>query len=209
MSSSTHPDERLEWVVALPHPRSEIADATHFRSTWLTASRATLTERGYGARYDANLDPTLRDAVLGAVPGTWLPMDVAFAHYQACDRLELGTDELLEIGRAATRRANPTTLSIASRVAQGVGVTPWTMLEQLDRLFARTSQGGAIGVARLGPKEARIEVHGFPLCALRYNRVTMRGILNAFVELFCTKSYAKEVSSITSARRIAYRLSWA
>jgi hypothetical protein len=209
VGSSTYPEERIEWVVPLPHPRSEIADATHFRSTWLTASRATLTERGYGAKYEANLDPMLREAVLSAVPGIWLPMNVAYAHYEACDRLEIGTEELLEIGRAATRRANPTTLSVASRLAQGVGVTPWTMLEQLDRFFVRTSQGGAIGVARLGPKEARVEVHGFPLCALRYNRITMRGILGAFVEFFCTKSYAKEVSSITSARRIAYRLSWA
>ena len=209
MAASTYPDERIEWIVPLPHPRGEIADATHFRSTWLTASRATLAERGYGDGYEANLDPALRAAVLGVVPGVWLPMDVAFAHYQACDRLEIGSEELLEIGRAATRRANPTTLSVASRIAQGVGVTPWTMLEQMDRFYARTSQGGAIGVARLGPKEARVEVHGFPLCALRYNRITMRGILNAFVEFFCTRSYAKEVSSITSARRIAYRLSWA
>ena len=110
-----------DWHVPFPRPREQIADAKHFRSTWLTASQATLRERGLGDRYEAALDPRHRAAVLAAVAGVWLPMDVAAAHYNACDQLGLTDSELVEIGRAAMRRANATALSFMTRMAQSAG----------------------------------------------------------------------------------------
>jgi hypothetical protein len=136
-------------------------------------------------------------------------MAVAHAHYTACDRLPLSTPELLEIGMDATRRANANTLAFAARMAQGAGVTPWTILAQAPRLWERTCQGGgAIAVDRLGPKEARLEILGYPLASIRYNRITTRGIAQAVVELFCTKAYATEIASLCSARSVGLRLSW-
>jgi hypothetical protein len=198
-----------EWVVPLPKPRDEIADATHFRSTWLTASLQTVRERGLYDRYEEKLDPQHKAAVLGAVPGVWLPMEVAYAHYLACEQLELPGTELYAIGKAAMRRANVTTMQFASRVAQGAGVTPWTILAQAPRFWERTCLGGALAVARLGPKEARIEMLGFPLAELRYNRVTMRGIAAAFIELLSKTVYVTELPAYTSARRIGMRAAWA
>jgi hypothetical protein len=198
-----------DWVVPLPLPREQIADATHFRSTWITASQATIRARGLGAKYESALDPAHRDAILTAVPGVWLPMPVARAHYAACDSLGLEDDDLVEIGRLAMRRANATTLSFITRLAKKAGVTPWTVLAQMPRIMAQTMNGGAVGIARLGPKDARVEVLGYPLADIRYNRISMRGIMQGAIELFCRRAYSKEVPELCDHHSLGVRLSWA
>ena len=200
--------QREDWLVPLPVPREEILDATHFRSTWLTASQAALRERGLGEQYEAALNPAHRETLLEAVAGVWFPMGVARAHYAACDALGLTSQQMFEMGLAATRRANATTLDYFRRLAQGVGVTPWTMLAQVPRLWGRTCLGGAIAIARLGPKEARVEVVGYPLAGLTYSRTTFRGIAHAGIELFCQKVYVKEVRALCDERSLGFRLSW-
>ena len=198
----------VEWHVPFPKPKNLIPDAKHFRSTWLTASQATLRGRGLGAQYEAAIDPKYRDAVLSAVAGVWLPMDVARAHYQACDKLGLTETELVETGRAAMRRANATALSLVTSLAQGAGVTPWSALAQTPRFWSSTCDGGFIGVAKLGPKEARAEVVGYPLAGIRYNRITMRGIFVGCVELFCQKAYVKELTPQCDHRTLVMKVSW-
>jgi hypothetical protein len=201
--------EGLDWVVPLTLSRGQIADATHFRSTWLTASQATLRERGLFAKYETLIDPAKKSEVLGLIAGTWATMETAAAHYSACDALDLSTPELLEIGAAATRRANATHLAFVLRLAKGAGVTPWTILGQIQRIWDRTFQGGGqVGVARIGPKDARFEIIGYPLARLRYNRITMRGIANGLVELFCERSYVKEIPKLCNARSVGLHLSW-
>ncbi len=204
------PAKPTEWHVPFPKPPNQIADAKHFRSTWLTASQATLRGRGAGVweQYEAALDPKYAHEVLSAVAGVWLPMDVARAHYLACDRLALTDVELVEIGRAAMRRANATALSLVTRMAQGAGVTPWSALGQVPRFWSATCDDGFMGVAKLGPKEARVEVVGYPLAGIRYNRVTMRGITLGCVELFCQKAYVKEISAQCDHRTLVIKLSW-
>jgi hypothetical protein len=203
------PDEtELDWFLPLPKPRDQIKDARNFRSTWLTASRATLREMGHFEAYEKAIEPAYRDRLREMVPGVWLPMDVARAHYTAADRLGLPTPTLIEIGLAATKRANATTLSFMTRMAQGAGATPWTLLGQVQRLWTLTADDGAMGVARIGPKEAHFEVIGYPLAGIHYNRVTMRGIVSAVVGLFCTKVYVNEIPSLCTARSLGMRVSW-
>jgi hypothetical protein len=199
-----------ELVLPFPAERALIGDATHFRSTWLTSSIATLRERGHFDRYASILDPEHKDKLLNAVPGQWFPMATARAHYGACDGLGLSNDEMLELGKIATRKANATTIAFVLRLAKGAGVTPWTIIAQLQRIFTSTCMGGGgAAVWKLGPKEARAEIVGFPLAELRYNRVTMRGILEAILERFCTKVYVVELPKLCSKRELGFRLSWA
>lgn len=197
-----------EWIVPFAKPRAEIGDAKHFRSTWLTASQATIRLRGFAQRYEDAIDPEYRDRVLAIVPGMWMPMEVARAHYLACDKLDLPAADLVDIGKAATKRANATTLQFMTRIAQGAGATPWAILAQTPRLWAHTADDGAIGVARLGPKEARAEFIGYPMAGIRYNRITMRGIVGAVVELFCKKAYVREVPALCTSRTLGMLVSW-
>jgi hypothetical protein len=199
----------MEWFLPLDKPRAQIKDAKHFRSTWITASQATLRERGLFEAYRSALDAAHREALLVVVPGVWLPMDVARAHYAACDSLKLAEDDLVDIGARAMRRANATTLSFITRLAKNAGVTPWTVLAQTHRIMANTMDDGGVAIAKLGPKDARVEILGYPLAELRYNRVTMRGILQGAIELFCRKAYSREVPELCDRRSLGVHLSWA
>jgi hypothetical protein len=199
--------DNIDWFLPLP---AAPGVATHMRGTWLTASQATIRERGLGQRYEAAIASEHREAVLSVVAGVWVPMDVVRAHYLACDALGLPEEDLVDIGAAAARRANATHLAFIARLAQGAGVTPWTIMAQFHRAWTRMCDGGgAVGVQKRGPKEARVLVVGYPLAAMRYNRVTMRGIAAGFLEMFCEKAYVKEIPSYCDARSIGLRVSWA
>lgn len=199
----------MEWIVPLAKPRNEIEDARHFRSTWITASQATIRSRGLGPKYEQALDPQRREEILTVVAGMWLPMDLARAHYAACDTLNLPEDDLIEIGRLAMRKAHATTLSFITRLAKNAGVTPWAVFPQVPRILAQTMDGGAMAVLKLGPKDARVDVLGYPLAELRYNRVTMRGILQGAIELFCRKAYSRELPELCDRHSLGVHLSWA
>ncbi len=204
-----HASELGEPFVALPAPRERIPLATSIRSTWLGSSLRSLRERGHYERYLALLPEDARGPILEAVAGMWLPMSLGVAHYRACDALGLSKRESWEIGVEVTRRVHGTSLALAIRLARQVGVTPWSIFEQLPRLWERIWQGGAVGVHRAGPKEAVLEAVQWPLAGIAYVRHTMPAVVHGVVEMFCARAYVTEVTRLASATSVAYRVQWA
>jgi len=196
-------------------PKHLIAPATRFRSTWLTTSVRSLRERNLLDAYLSHLPKEHHESVLQAVVGVWLPVEVAMAHYQACDALGLAEKDILAIGAEASDRAQRTTLGTATRLAAGMGVTPWTLLSQLQRLWERIWIGGAVGVFALGPipaprgKDARVEIVGWPCARIPYCRIAMRGVFFGMTELFCRKAFVHEIADGCSASTLAYLVQWA
>ena len=82
------------------------------------------------------------------------------------------------------------------------------MLPHLQRLWDRALVGGGLSVTKLGPKEARIEVVGFPVCRFRYCRIGMRGVLTGMIEMFCTKAHVTELPEWTDTSG-AVKIAWA
>jgi hypothetical protein len=206
-------DEALgkgEVILPFPHGlgRAAVHAATQFRATWLAGSLRAIRERGHFQRYLEHLPPSFHEPILQSVAGTWLPTPVALAHYAACDKLKLPVPELVEIGREVTRQVHGTVLGFIVKVAKGAGVTPWSVLVKLGDLWARVWVGGGVCVVKLGPKEARIEVAGWPCAGTTYCRVAMRGICAALLELFCEKAYANEIPALCTPQTLGYRLSW-
>jgi hypothetical protein len=200
--------------VLLPYPgprhaRAAVPVASQFRSTWLSSSLRALRERNLIDRYEQLLPPVHREAILGAVVGVWLPIEVALAHYRACDALELSTMDLVSIGREAAHHVHGTILGTFVRLAKGAGVTPWTVLVRLHDLWNRIWIGGGVSVIKLGPKEARVEIVAWPVAESRYCRTAMRGVVTSIVDMFCERSYANEVTKFWTPSSIAFRLSWA
>jgi hypothetical protein len=183
--------------------------ATEFRSTWLSASLRSLRERELFDSYLASIPDRHRDAVQGTVVGVWLPVEVAVAHYRACDALGLPQNEIFAIGCEVTRRVHGTLLSTAVRLVTEAGVTPWTIFAQLNRIWARIWVGGAICVLKVGPKEARLEIVGWPCSASPYTRVAMRGVLTAMSDMFCSKTYVSELPRLCTSTTLGYRIAWA
>jgi hypothetical protein len=198
-----------EYVLPLLVPRSSVHEVSVFRSTWVTSSIQALQKRGIYGAYAAQLAPADLQAIAYCAPASWLDAQLVVRHYEACDRLALPTDTLLEIGADVTQRVHASALALGRSVAAASNMTPWTILHRFDKLWARVAVGGAVGVAKLGPKEARVELLGFPVAKIRYNRVATRGILRGMVGLFCNSVWVHELPALCSQSTLGYRIQWA
>jgi hypothetical protein len=211
--STSAPASLEELLVPFPAARARVPMATQFRSTWLNSSLVALRERGHFERYVSFLPETDRAAILESVAGTWLPIYVAVAHYRACDALGLSKREAWELGMEVTRRAYGTSLALAFRLAKQAGVTPWSVLEQLPRVWERVWCGGGVAVHKRGPKEALVEIIQWPPAGVPYVRHSLPAVMEAVVELFCKKAYVTEVTTPKTEAApetvIALRVQWA
>jgi hypothetical protein len=207
-SAVTSPTEQL--IVPLrTGPAGVVPPITGVRSTLLASSLMALKERDLLPRYLENLPPSLHSKVLHSVAGSWLPVDIGVAHYTAADRLELSAHEQFEIGRSVAERVQNGMLGTLVRLAKTAGVTPWTGLQQFQRLWDRLLQGGSGAVYRLGPKEARVEIHGVSLVSIAYFRNGWRGMFAGSGQLFASKVYVTEISRQTTRTSMALRVAWA
>jgi len=172
------------------------------------ASRASVHAAGHGAQYEAALDPMARDAIAEAgVVGVWLPLEIALAHYRACDSLGLGANAIAAIGRGTNDRVKGSVYGTFIRVFKEAGVTPWTVIPQFQRFWDRTYDGGSLRVTKLGPKEARVDVVGCSLCHHHYWRHALRGLSCGLIELVCSRAYSTEI--VSSPDGVSYRYQWA
>jgi len=205
MSGATN----VEPIVPFSTEKRLVPMASQFRSTWLTSSLRALRDRNLLDAYLRNLPTKYHDKVLGSVAGVWYPVEVAVAHYEACDALGLTSADQLEMGRTVTQFAHRTSYSLALRLATEVGVTPWACFAMQHRLWTQVWVGGAVGTFKLGPKEARVEIVGWPCSRIAYCRVAMRGLLVGQTELFCSKAFAREIPSLCTPTSLGYRVAWA
>jgi hypothetical protein len=74
------------------------------KSTLLVGSLRALRARGHGDAYLAHVDPHVAETLSAIGVPQWLPIDVAEAHYGACDALGLTHDEMMKIGAIPRRR---------------------------------------------------------------------------------------------------------
>jgi hypothetical protein len=199
-------DRARESIVALRHPRESIPPVARVRSTMVISSLRGLRERGRLDAYRERLPAAFHEPILGAVAGAWLGIDVATAHYRACDALGMTVPEQVAMGGSVGDALNGTFLRTVVRMARGAGVTPWLVLKQYARLWDRIFDGGDVEIDRLGPKEALIQMHGLSLFSIPYIRVAMRGMHQTGFQLFCSKCYMTDVAS--GATQHAYRAAW-
>lgn len=198
-----------EPFLPFPAPPSSLGSASAARSTLVTVSLHSLRARGLQRRYEALLRPEHAETLLTAVAGTWLPIDVALAHYEACDALALHPDEQLSIAMEVGDRLNGTFLGTVLRLARSAGVTPWQGLAHSMRLYDRLFCGGGLAVSKLGPKEARVELVGNPLHAIAYFRVGVCGVFQCGLQRFCRRVYIRELPARRPGQTMTLRISWA
>jgi hypothetical protein len=198
-----------EILVPLRVPRERLAPVTRIRSTLLLSSLQSLRARALFERYLAALEPDMHAPLLDLVAGVWVPVQVALAHYRACDALRLSADEQTAMGHDVSNRVQGTVLAVTARAARGMGVTPWAALVQSPRLWDRVfGGGGGVEVRKAGPKDARVELMGLVLLDLAYFRHAYRGAFLAGLGLFCRRVYV-EVEEDRPAMSAVFRVSWA
>jgi len=197
-----------EVIVPFEPARERIAPARAYRSTWLLSSMQALRDRGHIDSYFAALPAQHHEEIRSMVAGVWQPLEIARAHYLACEALQLGMQEQIALGHAVSDKAQGTMLGHVVRMAKAAGVTPWTVLPQYSRLYQRGVQGGAVAVFKLGPKDARIEIVQCELFDIPYFRTAFRGVLQGIAGLFCRTSFIHDVPTAERGTA-AYRFQWA
>lgn len=178
------------------------------RSTTLCSGISEFRARGIFDRYAAELAPAAREIMLTAVPGVWLSLDIAMAHFAAVDALGLPTEEAFSIGAASGQRSHGSKLQTSMRLAAGALATPWTVFEMLEHIWGRSWDGGAFVATRMGPKDALLELSAMPPCQFAYFRNAFRGAMWRAVT-FCAKTvYSSELPSHSNAAGVSIRFSW-
>jgi hypothetical protein len=197
-----------EVILPLPSPRSLVPKTTQVKGAWLASSVRSLRSAGCFDRYFEVVAPEYRELLRAPAASEWYPVEMMIAHYTAAEALDLPTEQIVEIGRNATAAAHHAVIDVAVKLVVASGATPWTAIQQLGRLWTRTFVGGGIGAAKLGPKEARIEMVQWPCCANRYVRAGIRGVALGLVETFCQKAYVHEIPEMLTPSSLGLRLSW-
>jgi len=188
--------------------RGDVEPATEIRSTLIMSSQQTLRDAGVFEEYEAHLDPAHRHAILETSAPKWLEIEVGLAHYRACDALGLGANRVAEMAQGMSMRRRGTFLGVAVGLASGIGVTPWTVLGQADRVWRRAWVGGGIAGHKIADKEARIEVAGWPCAKIPYCRHALRGLLLGVATLLAPQSSMHEIQALQRDNALAFRLSW-
>ena len=136
-----------------------------------------------------------------------MPVALADAHYAACDALALTPAEIDGLGNAVATVTARVFMQLVLRTSREAGATPWVILGNSRRYWSRHYDGSGVGLTKVGPKEARIEIRASPLAAHSYWRGAFRAILHAIVVPFCQKAYVRELSP-PSRSGAMYRISW-
>lgn len=194
--------------ILIPHNRPP-RPATAVRSTLLQSSIAFLKTRGHYDRYLAVLDPAEKEAILGSLAPAWLPIDLAIAHYGACDALDLALAEQVALGESVGDRIQGTFMKTLIQGARAVGVTPFTLLSRFDVLWGRLFQGGSVEVTRTGPKDIAVEILGANLPRFAYFRTAFTGIIRAgFKVVGVRTAYVHDGPWDSRADRFVLKGSW-
>lgn len=192
----------------IDRPR-QLTGVRQVRSTLLQSSLNSLRELQLYDRYLERLDPAFREAIVASMAPEWLPLEMAEAHYQACEELELSSEEMLRIGEHVGNRIQGTFLATVVRRARNVGLNPWLPLGHFERLWARLMVGGGVSLYKLAPKDARVEIHNLPLARFDYFRVAFRGVISSGIQLGAGRSVTVKLTNAQMPEsRLVFHAMW-
>jgi hypothetical protein len=166
---------------------------TQVRGALVVSSLQTLRELNYLDRYLSHLPKHQAEQVLYVLASSWLPVDLALAHYGACEAMDLTTTELEAIGQHVSARIMGTFLGTLMRTSRqvGAGTTPLVPLRQYSRLWERLLVGGGCTVLSSGMKDASIESRGIPMLRYRYFRIAYMGLIRGAGLMFAKAVYTR------------------
>jgi hypothetical protein len=178
------------------------------RGSLLVSSLQSLRELDYFPRYIAHLPVAFHEPVLYALASTWLPSELAVAHYAACDEMELSEQEFERVGEYMAKRMFGTLFATVLRSSRLVGanVGPLATLRNYDRLWERLLQGGSCTVCQTGPKDVSIESRGVPMFRYRYFRFAYMNLIRGAGLLFGRTVYTRVLRSSDTALKLNF--SW-
>lgn len=180
------------------------------RGSLIASSLSALRELGYYERYLALLDNQVREPILSTLAMSWVPVELALAHYQTCDALRMGESDLERIGQHVAQRHADVFFGTLMRTIRAAGIdAPWAGLRAQPRVWDRIYEGGGLTVFRLGPKDAVLELHGLPLVRYVYFLNAYAGYLRGLASLLVRRFYLKLIEPQSGQpNSVAFAGSW-
>jgi hypothetical protein len=186
-----------------------IRPATTIRSTVLQSSVASLRQRGHFDRWLALIDVRHRATIVESLAPSWMPIEVAVAHYAACEALELPLSEQVAMGEAVGDRIQGSFLTTLMKSARAAGYNPLILLSQFDRLYGRLFQGGSVQLTQTGPKDADVEVRGMQTTRSPYFRIAFTGVVRAGILFSGVRTgYVKQGAYNAGSDTLVMHTSW-
>lgn len=179
------------------------------RNTVIQASLGELREAGHYERYSEHIDAdALRELSSNLAP-CWVSIELADAHYAACDAMRLNDEELRRIGEAVGVRVRETSIVVAGKKTADETVDVFGMMRQLHRVWKRIYQGGSVQITKLGPTEELMEFLGFSLNRHHYFRfANLAAIVAVHEAIGAHVETAKFVRYDAATRGALIQLSW-
>lgn len=189
------------------HTSSFGSELVQVRGSLLVSSLQTLRELDLFERYLAVLPSAMHEPVLYALASSWQPVEVAMAHYGACDAMHLDDRTLAAMGERVSARIMGGFVSTVLRGARPVGANiPMIALPAFPRFYDRILQGGRVRVELTGPKDATVETAGVPMFRYRYFRLAYGALVRGAGLMMTNAFYARQRSATESA--VVLAISW-
>jgi hypothetical protein len=193
------------WVVPIP---AKLEPARTVRSTLLIASRTQLRLAGLFDTYSQHLPEDARRELESVIAASWLPVDLAHAHYAAADALDLPEEDIVALTRPTGEKLHQMFFTTAMRLARTAGLTPWTGLPVCLKILDRLFEGSGGGLQQLGPKEARAVILAQPLVRHRYFRTGLVTHLDLVLGLCCQRGFIRVTSVDAGKGMMTLLLRW-
>jgi hypothetical protein len=173
-------DER---VIVFPHDRSR-GPITAVRNVLLQTSLNELQENGHYERYAKLIAREALEQLKSYLAPGWVPIEIAHAHYQACDELNLSSAQTDRLASRIGDRLQQTLLVTRAKGTRDPNFDLWDVMPSLHRMWGRLYQGGSIQLTRLGAREALLEQVGFVLNRYGYYReAQVRAVATAYASV--------------------------
>jgi hypothetical protein len=167
---------------------------SYVRGILLVKSLENLRAAGLFERYARALPSATLDELVYVLAASWVPVELAMAHYSACDRMELSESEVEQLGARMGENYGQSVVGTLIKAARLSGIEgTWTALRQIDRIWDRMYQGGTTVLFQTGPKDLVLEHTGLPLAESPYFRTALRTYWLYFGRLASRTAYMKIV----------------
>jgi hypothetical protein len=157
--------------IVIPFATAVVPPLSAVRNVLIQASFAELKAYGHYERYAKLIASDALEQLLAlAIAPSWIPIRLALAHYEACERLQLSESQFSALGKSVGDRLQEVVLISSAKKAEPKGYDLWQGVGALHRMWPRVYQGGGVQVVKIGPKAMLYEARGFSLNRFDYYR---------------------------------------
>jgi hypothetical protein len=143
---------------------------------------SSIAEIGSLGLYDTYVDQIPRsalDRIKELIGPGWMPVELAIAHYTACDKLHIEDEAIFRLGlRAGDKMGSALLVAGAQPRIETKDRSPWPLLPAFARMGRRIYDGASAQYVRTGPNSLQVEYYGNPLFSFHYYRVAHTGFMH-------------------------------